>query len=300
MDVGRLELLRELRDRGSIRAVAEATHRSTSAVSQQLGVLEREAGLPLTERAGRGLRLTDAGRTLADSADRISLAMAESQAVWDEFRNTPSGSVSVAIFPSAARLLLPALMAALEHRPELAVNYTDVLAREREFLDLTADADIVIAHSGADAPVWQDTGLAVVPLLVEPFDIALPTGHPLAGQPTVTPSELADETWIGIPTGFPYHGAVERVQQASGRAARVRQRFADFSITEQLVATGQGIAALPRHTTNATRADRFALVPLIGVSARRHIVALARPEKAARLAVREVLVVLSATTARWR
>ena len=62
MDVQRLELLRELAERGSVTAVARATHRTPSAVSQQLKVLEREAGLPLTERSGRGMVLTDAGR----------------------------------------------------------------------------------------------------------------------------------------------------------------------------------------------------------------------------------------------
>ena len=68
MDVRRLELLRELSERGTVTAVALATHRTPSAVSQQLKALEREAGMPLTERAGRGLRLTGAGRALAETA----------------------------------------------------------------------------------------------------------------------------------------------------------------------------------------------------------------------------------------
>jgi DNA-binding transcriptional LysR family regulator len=70
MDVQRLELLRELAERHSVTAVARATHRTPSAVSQQLKVLEREAGLPLTERSGRGLVLTDAGRALARPASQ--------------------------------------------------------------------------------------------------------------------------------------------------------------------------------------------------------------------------------------
>ena len=70
MDVRRLDLLRELADRGSVTAVAEATGRTPSAVSQQLKVLEREAGMPLTERSGRGFVLTSAGHALARSADR--------------------------------------------------------------------------------------------------------------------------------------------------------------------------------------------------------------------------------------
>ncbi len=72
MDVRRLELLRELADRGSITAVAQATHRTPSGVSQQLKRLEQEAGVPLTARVGRGIQLTDAGEALAETARRIA------------------------------------------------------------------------------------------------------------------------------------------------------------------------------------------------------------------------------------
>ncbi|MFT2689518.1 LysR family transcriptional regulator [Clavibacter zhangzhiyongii] len=76
MDIRRLELLRELADRGSVGAVARAAGRTPSAVSQQLKVLEREAGVPLTERSGRGIVLTDAGRALARTATDIAVAVA--------------------------------------------------------------------------------------------------------------------------------------------------------------------------------------------------------------------------------
>ena len=75
MDVRRLDLLRELAERGSVTAVAEATGRTPSAVSQQLKVLEREAGMPLTERSGRGLVLTSAGHALARSATDVAIAL---------------------------------------------------------------------------------------------------------------------------------------------------------------------------------------------------------------------------------
>ncbi|MEU4732878.1 LysR family transcriptional regulator, partial [Streptomyces sp. NPDC023588] len=72
LDVRRLRLLRELARRGTIAAVAEALAFSPSAVSQQLGVLEREAGLPLLERTGRGVRLTPAGQHLVGHAEARS------------------------------------------------------------------------------------------------------------------------------------------------------------------------------------------------------------------------------------
>ena len=92
MDVRRLELLRELAERGSITAVAAATHRTPSAVSQQLKVLEREAGIALTERAGRGIRLTGAGRALARTATDVAVALERADALWENFKSAPQGA----------------------------------------------------------------------------------------------------------------------------------------------------------------------------------------------------------------
>ena len=101
MDVNRLELLRELADRGSVTAVAKATNRTASAVSQQLKVLEREAGIALTERRGRGIELTGAGRVLAQTATDVAVALERADAVWEEFKQAPRGTVSLSVFTSA-------------------------------------------------------------------------------------------------------------------------------------------------------------------------------------------------------
>jgi DNA-binding transcriptional LysR family regulator len=300
MDVRRLELLRELRERGSVWAVAEATRRSTSSVSQQLKVLEREAGVPLTERVGRGVRLTDAGLELAGIADRLSLAVAETQAMWDVFQNRPTGSVSLLTFPSVGRLIMPTLLRRIEERPELNLVCRDVIAHEEQFIGLTADHDIVLAHSNEVAPAWRGSRLVVVPLFTEAHDIALPVTHPLSNKSVLEPSDLVGETWIGLPRGFPYHAVIEQIMASIGEPVRVLQRFSDLSITEQLVAEGMGIAALPRYTTRANQSPRIVLRPFALETARRQIVILARPERASRLAVRCVIDELVAITAQWR
>ena len=86
MDVRHLSLLRELAERGSATAVAAATHRTASAVSQQLRSAERDLGVRLVEPAGRGLRLTDAGRLLAEGAVDVESSLARLEARLDEFR----------------------------------------------------------------------------------------------------------------------------------------------------------------------------------------------------------------------
>src|SRR5512133_703108 len=109
LDVGQLEVLRELADRGAVTAVAEATHRTPSAVSQQLKVLQRRLGVVLVERVGRGVRLTDAGRTLAGIAVSVSTALAAAETEWQSYRGDVGGTVRLALFPSAGELLVPGL-----------------------------------------------------------------------------------------------------------------------------------------------------------------------------------------------
>ena len=89
LDLRRLRLLHELHERGTIAAVADALQFTPSAVSQQLAVLERETGVRLLERAGRGVRLTDAALTLVKHTDalleRAALAEADLAAAAGPF-----------------------------------------------------------------------------------------------------------------------------------------------------------------------------------------------------------------------
>src|SRR5260370_17231778 len=100
MDVERLRLLRELADRGTVNAAADAMSLTPSAVSQQLKILQREAGVPLLEPDGRRLRLTDAGRILVTRTDEVLAALDRAQADMDSYRTTPTRTVRVGLFRS--------------------------------------------------------------------------------------------------------------------------------------------------------------------------------------------------------
>src|SRR6478736_9554128 len=107
MDLRRLTLLHELSRLGSMRAVAEELGYTTSTVSQQLAVLAREAGAPLIEPEGRRVRLTPAGRRLADHAVTVLAALEAARADLDPDA-TPAGEVRVAAFATGIRRsLLP-------------------------------------------------------------------------------------------------------------------------------------------------------------------------------------------------
>ncbi|MDQ0893802.1 LysR family transcriptional regulator [Agromyces ramosus] len=297
MDVKRLDLLRELAERGSVTAVAEATARTPSAVSQQLKVLEREAGMPLTQRSGRGIVLTSAGHALARSAADVAIALERASALWDEFRNHPSGEVSLLTFPTVGATLLPGVLTDLASVAGLVVHATDLDPELAEFADLTSDFDIVLAHTMPGVLPWGGRGLKAVPLLTEPLDIGLPADHRLANRAHLTPADLVDDTWLGVPPGFPFERILHAIEQQVGQRVRVGQRFSDMRIIEAFIEAGLGIAFVPRFTSGAVP-DSIVLKPLRGVASARQIVALVRPDVAERLAVRTVLDVLVARASR--
>lgn len=289
MDVAQLAILRELAERGSITDVALATHKSPSAVSQQLKTLQRQMGVPLVERHGRGVTLTDAGRALAESSVRIATAIAEAQATWDAFQGGASGVVSMALFDSASELLVPGLLTRMRSHAniELRAEIQDV--SQNDFAPLTADFDIVIAHRSDDQSPPDRAGLTVVELLREPLDVALPLDHPLAGRSRVTVDEIIDDNWISVPREYPLDRVLVTMATRAGRSPRVVHRTPHLPLIENLVATGHGIGLVPRYTSLARSHGRFCLVEVADVRAGRQIEALLRPDRAARLAVATVM-----------
>jgi len=292
VDPRHLDLLRELADRGSVSAVAEATHRTPSAVSQQLRTAQRElGGVPLVEPHGRGVRLTEAGRLLADGGRDLARAVAQVQARWDTYLGSASGTVRVAALPSAATILLPGV---LDRLADTAVNLecADVDIPESAYSEMVGDHDIVVGHSFT-GPVPAGAGhLVTAALLREPLDIAMRADHPLADKARVTARDLVLYEWYGVPLGYPFDGLRIAVETAAGTPVRVVQRLRDNRLIEALVAASDRVAVLPRYTTTAGAG--LTLRPVHGMAAARWVVAILRPDRAERLAVRTVLDTLRA------
>ena len=192
MDIRRLELLRELADRGSITAVARATRRTPSAVSQQLKILEREAGVPLTERSGRGIVLTSAGRALARTAADVATAIERAEALWEDFRSTPQGDVTLVIFPTGGQMLLPGLLTAIDRMPGLTLHASDLDSHITEIADLTADFDVVVADSPGVLPAGACRVTNGMPM--ESWESAASTW--VCGATTTRPSAERLARWL--------------------------------------------------------------------------------------------------------
>jgi len=298
MEIAHLELLRELADRGSVTEVAAATGKTTSAVSQQLRLLQRRVGVQLLERSGRGVRLTDAGLALARTAIKVSTAIAEAEADWDRYRRTATGTVRLAFFFSAGEILIPGLLERMDAYPGIELITDDRDVGEGDFDALVADFDIVIAHRSDGGVVADRSRLQVTHLLREPVDVGVPLDHRLARRERVTTADVIDEPWIGVPKDFPLDRVLSAVSVQAGRDAKIIFRTTHLPLAEKLVEAGRGLALLPRHSSQPrAAAGAFALLPLVGIRAGRHLEALSRPDRAARRAVRLVLDALAAEAA---
>ncbi|EPD66445.1 LysR family transcriptional regulator [Streptomyces sp. HGB0020] len=289
MDERQLRILRELGELGSVTAVAEALLVTPSAISQQLRLLQRSSPVPLTERRGRRLVLTDAGQTLAGSAIEVESAMERARRSVGEFLDRPDGEVSVAAFHSAAAAFFPPLLRALAAPGAPVPRLADEDVPQEEFPRLTREYDLVLAHRLDHAPPWPPTVTATT-LLREPLDVAMPATHPLAAKRRVTPRDVADEPWITVHDGFPVLATIEAISAAAGKRLHLAHRINEFAVVAEAVAAGGGLALMPRWTTRPH--PEVLLKPLSGVRAERHIDTLYRPERTARKAVRTVLTEL--------
>lgn len=273
MNVERLRILRELADRGTVAAAASALSLTPSAVSQQLKLLAKEAGVTLLEPDGRRLRLTDAGHALVLRADEVISALDRAAAEMASYGNSPRGRVRVALFPSGAALLLPGVLGRLSESGT-RVDASDEDLPASSVSALLADYDVVLTHRDDVAPATAAMRIEVVPLMREPIDLVLPPDHALAGQGSVDVRQLAEERWISVRGGFPVDDVLLSVAAATGVQPRVVQRINDFRVTEELVARGHGVALMPRF---AVVHPRLVRLPLKGVKAGRIYELATRP-----------------------
>ncbi|KOU43716.1 LysR family transcriptional regulator [Streptomyces sp. WM6373] len=262
LDVRRLRLLRELARRGTIAAVAEALSFSPSAVSQQLGVLEREAGLPLLERTGRRVRLTPAGQNLVRHAEAVLERLEQADADLAEARGGLAGALRIGAFPTASRAIVPAALVALARRHpglEPMVCETDPAAVAHALR--AGDLDVALVHAYDFVPAEREPGLTTEPLYGEAMYLAEPAagtpGTPgMPGTPGAPGATAPDQDavlrahagspWITATPGTLCHAMTVRACQAAGFTPRVRHQVDEFATVLALVAAGQGVAVVPQ------------------------------------------------------
>jgi DNA-binding transcriptional LysR family regulator len=249
LDLRRLRLLRELNERGTIAAVADALQFTPSAVSQQLAVLEREAGVRLLERSGRGVRLTDAALVLARHAEALLERAALAEADLAAASGAVTGRVRIAAFQSAAiRLALPAIEALAHDAPALRCELVEAEPEQALPALALGDLDLVLGDEWQHQPWRLPAGLERRELLREPVRVVLPAGHPAARRHrrTLPLAELARDAWTTGHPGIAWEEMVQRTCRAHGGfEPDIRHRTNDAIVSLALVARGLAVTMLP-------------------------------------------------------
>jgi molybdate transport repressor ModE-like protein len=275
LDVRRMRVLREVAGRGTIAAAARALSFTPSAVSQQLAALEREAGVPLLDRHGGRVRLTEAGRRLVARTESILAELEAASAELSAAAADVTGDIHVAAFPSAERALLaPAIATLLDRHPDVRVRTTELEPEASLPALRLGDVDLIVSHEDVSRPVPPDARLERVDLLEDPLRVVLPPGHPADRDPIVL-ADLAGASWVATPPGTACRAMLEHACRAAGFVPDVPFHANDFGVLAAFVAAGLGVAMVPELALDAFGPD-VAIRPVADVPVTRRLYAAAR------------------------
>ncbi|NYV77004.1 LysR family transcriptional regulator, partial [Streptomyces sp. UH6] len=271
-----LRVLRAVAATGSFSAAARELGCTQPAVSQQMKALEASAGTPLIVRAGRGMRLTQAGEALVRHAAGILAGLTAAEEEVAAIAGLRAGRVRLVSFPSGSSTLVPTALAALraEH-PGTQVSLEEAEPPRSVEMLRAGDCDVALAFryggaaGSAESQEWDD--LVVRPLLSDRLVGLVPQGHRLASAESVGIGELAEEPWIA---GCPRcRGQLVQVCAEAGFTPRIDFATDDYPAVVGLVGAGLGVAVLPRLAVEAVR-GRGVREIRVEPAVRREVVAL--------------------------
>jgi DNA-binding transcriptional LysR family regulator len=251
LDVRKLRMLAELERLGTVAAVARSLHQTAPGVSMQLATLEREVGLQLTERNGRTLTLTPAGRLLArhghDIVDMLSLVDME----VDALRDGSVGSYRIAAFPSIARTIVADTWKTVADEPGLGLSLQLLeLEPEDSLPALSAgEVELALTHSYSNLPRLPSPGLASVRIASEPVWLAVRSDDAgLADDAPAVLEDYADRDWVAPHRQLSCYEMIQRACGAAGFTPRIVGEATDFSVQLALVSAGAVVALMPQLT----------------------------------------------------
>jgi DNA-binding transcriptional LysR family regulator len=263
VETRRLRLLLELARLGSMRAVAEELHLTTSTVSQQLAVLSREVGVALIEPVGRRVKLTPAGRRLAGHAATILAALDAARRDLDPDAE-PAGTVRVAGFATGIRRsLLPLADVLAEHHPAVTVRILEHEPAEALALLAADEVDLALTYDYNLAPAPPDGAGRPVPLWSTPWALAVPAANlpDHAGGALDVVGHYRGHDWIANSRYTADEQVVRTLASMAGFTPTITHRADDLDLLQDLVLAGLGVGLLP---ADFPPAPGVALLPLSG------------------------------------
>lgn len=244
-DLHRLRLLRELKHRGTLAAVAAALSYSPSSVSQQLSLLEAEAGVRLLEPAGRRVRLTPQAEILVAHTEAILERLEQAEADIATSLTDLTGTLRIASFQTAALALLPAALTLLrEAHPRQRVHVTQREPEQALPALLARDFDLVIGEEYPDTPNPRPAELEREDLCEDPLRLARTRAADVA-DPREALRALAGHPWVMEPEGTTARRWATNLCREAGFEPDVRFESTDLLFHVRLVEQGHAVALLP-------------------------------------------------------
>jgi len=243
LDLHRLRIFRAVVASGSVNAAAANLGYTPSAVSQHVTALQRETGLVLLARSGRGIEPTSVGLALAEQIDGALSRLGDVEAFVADLRDGRTGSLSMAYFPSVGAAWLPAVARTLLRRfPDIRL---DLELRDDFAAGAAKRVDIQLLVAPPDFAGSRDT--RVHHLLDDPYVVVVPPEHPLAGAGAVELARLAGERWIDndFARGWCRENLIDACRSA-GFTPPFRVEAHDYPTALAFVAAGIGVTVLPR------------------------------------------------------
>ena len=262
-----LRLFQAVARHSSYSRAAEALFISQPGVSLQVKALERCIGLPLFEKTGRAVQLTEAGRELLAYSERIFGLLEETQLVLEELSGGRRGSVKVAASTSAGIYIVPAPLGAFHNaypQVQLSLEIADRFTAQEQLLGNKVDLAVMGLIEDAQ-------GLEVAPFRPNDLVVIAAPGHPLASRRGIAFEELANESFLVREAWSGTRVDTERLFAAPGVPLRVGMELRSSGAIKQAVAAGLGIALMPLAALELElAARRLVVLDVIGFPVRRH------------------------------
>jgi DNA-binding transcriptional LysR family regulator len=288
LDPHRLRVFEAVVASGSVSQAATNLGYTPSAVSQHLAALQRETGLHLIERNGRGIQPTTTGQLLAAEAAAALESLAALDSVVADLREGRVGSLSIRYFASAGAAWIPPVVATLTREfPELRIDLR--LLELGDEPQAPPDVEIFVDY----APSSAVRGYDVHPLLEEPYLVVVPADHPLAPRQRVALHELADEPWVD--NDFSRGACRQIVLDACasvGFSPGFHVETHDYPTAISFVAAGVGITVLPRLGVGALPPPAVSVVPVVDPTPLRRIAVRVRASLRENPAARRIVELL--------
>ncbi|GAT87411.1 molybdate transport repressor ModE-like protein [Paenarthrobacter nicotinovorans] len=250
-DVTRLRLLNEVARQGSLAGAARVLGITSSAVSQQISILERETGVQLLDRSSRGVGLTGAGEILVEHARAVVRLLEATRAEMDQLSGDLSGRVRIGSIPSLARTVLLPVAEKLEVTVpdvELTVNVVEPVDSIEQLLNGALDIAIVDLYD--NVPMAFPDYLVTREVLSEPLVLVTPPDYEV--PPRLKLSDLRNEAWVLTPDAGACGQAVRYACRNEGFEPNIRWVVDDLLLLVESISRGRGISLLPPLSVDST------------------------------------------------